>query len=65
MIGTDVGDSKLIVGETGVLVPSKNSEALSAGLAVMVERLSENPQLPDAVRERTQPLWYAGPRRVC
>ena len=51
---TDVGDSKLIIGETGVLVPPKNPEALSAGFAVMAERLNENPQLPHAVRERIE-----------
>jgi len=51
---TDVGDSKLIVGETGVVVPPKNPEALSAGLAVMAERLSENPQLRHTVRERIE-----------
>ena len=51
---TDVGDSKLIVGDMGILVPPKNPEALSAGLAVMAERLSENPQLPHAVRERIE-----------
>ena len=51
---TDVGDSKLIIGETGVLVPPKNPEALSAGLAVMAERLNENPRLPHAVRERIE-----------
>jgi len=51
---TDVGDSKLIVGETGVLVPPKNPEALSAGWVAMAERLSENLQLPHAVRERIE-----------
>jgi glycosyltransferase involved in cell wall biosynthesis len=51
---TDVGDSKLVVGETGVLVPPRNPEALSAGFAVMVERLKENPQLPRVVRERIE-----------
>lgn len=51
---TDVGDSKLIIGETGVLVPPKNPEALSAGWVAMAERLSENPQLLDAVRERIE-----------
>jgi glycosyltransferase involved in cell wall biosynthesis len=53
-VATDVGDSKLIVGETGVLVPPKNPEALSAGLAVMAERLNESPQLYRAVRERIE-----------
>lgn len=51
---TDVGDSKLIVGETGILVPPKNPEALSAAWIAMAERLSENPQLPHAVRERIE-----------
>jgi glycosyltransferase involved in cell wall biosynthesis len=51
---TDVGDSKLIIGETGVLVPPKNPEALSAGLAMMAERLNENPHLYHAVRERIE-----------
>jgi glycosyltransferase involved in cell wall biosynthesis len=51
---TNVGDSKLIIGETGVLVPPNNPEALSAGLAVMAERLNENPQLPHAARERIE-----------
>jgi glycosyltransferase involved in cell wall biosynthesis len=51
---TDVGDSKLIVGETGILVPPKNPEALSAGWLAMTERLSDDPQLPQAVRERIE-----------
>ena len=49
-----MGDSKLIVGETGILVPPKNPAALSAGWVAMAERLSENPQLPHAVRERIE-----------
>jgi glycosyltransferase involved in cell wall biosynthesis len=51
---TDVGDSELIVGETGILVPPKNPEALSAGWVAMAERLSENPQLARVVRERIE-----------
>jgi glycosyltransferase involved in cell wall biosynthesis len=51
---TDVGDSKLIVGETGVVVPPKNPAALSAGLAAMAHRLNENPKLPHEVRERIE-----------
>jgi glycosyltransferase involved in cell wall biosynthesis len=50
---TDVGDSKLIVGETGILVLPKNPEALSAGWIAMAERLS-SPQLHHAVRERIE-----------
>lgn len=51
---TDVGDSKLIVGETGILVPPKNPEALSAGWAKMAERLRAKPQLSCAVRQRIE-----------
>ena len=51
---TDVGDSKLIVGETGILVPPRNPKVLSAGFVAMAERLSENPQLHDAVRARIE-----------
>jgi glycosyltransferase involved in cell wall biosynthesis len=51
---TDVGDSKLIVGETGVTVPPKKPEALSAGWVTMAKRLSENPQLSNAVREHIE-----------
>jgi len=51
---TDVGDSELIVGETGILVPPQNPEALSAGWVAMAERLSGDPELPYAVRERIE-----------
>jgi glycosyltransferase involved in cell wall biosynthesis len=51
---TDVGDSRLIVGETGIVVPPKNPEALSAGFVAMTKRLKENPQLCNAVRTRIE-----------
>jgi len=53
-VATDVGDSKLIVGETGILVPPKNPDALSAGWVAMAERMSENPHLSHIVRERIE-----------
>jgi glycosyltransferase involved in cell wall biosynthesis len=37
---TDIGDSALIVGDTGVVVPPKNPEALAKGWKVMLERLT-------------------------
>lgn len=33
---TDVGDSRRIVGETGIVVPAANSEALAAGVVTLV-----------------------------
>lgn len=53
-VATDVGDSEQIVGETGILVPPKNPEALSAGWVAMAKRLSENPPLSHAVREHIE-----------
>jgi glycosyltransferase involved in cell wall biosynthesis len=47
---TDVGDSRIVVGETGIVVPPKDPEALAGGLATMAERIAEEPGLREAVR---------------
>ncbi|MGA9723575.1 MAG: glycosyltransferase [Candidatus Binatus sp.] len=49
---TDVGDSRMIVGETGVVVAPRDSRALADGLEQMALRLSQGPQLRAAARER-------------
>lgn len=46
---TDVGDSALLVGDSGIVTPSNDSGALAEGLAKCVSRLrtgqSPNPRL--------------------
>jgi glycosyltransferase involved in cell wall biosynthesis len=49
---SDVGDSRMIVGETGVVVPSRDAQALADGLERMARRLAVEPQLGIAARER-------------
>jgi glycosyltransferase involved in cell wall biosynthesis len=49
---SDVGDSRIIVGETGVVVPSRDAGALADGLERMARRLAEEPQLRAAARDR-------------
>lgn len=51
---TAVGDSPQVVGETGIIVPPRNPEALAAGWAEMARRTAENPQLRDGARARIE-----------
>jgi glycosyltransferase involved in cell wall biosynthesis len=48
---SDVGDSSLIVGDTGIVVPPKDPEALKEGLKVMLNRLEREYLL---IRENTR-----------
>jgi glycosyltransferase involved in cell wall biosynthesis len=43
---TDVGDSAWIVGDTGIVVPPKDPEALAQGLEVMLDRMSGTGSFP-------------------
>jgi glycosyltransferase involved in cell wall biosynthesis len=49
---TDVGDSRMIVGDTGVVVAPRDAQALADGLELMAHRLAHEPQLRAAARER-------------
>lgn len=51
---TQVGDSPAVVGDTGIVVPPKNAEALAAGWLTMIERLNCQPVLHNAVRKNIE-----------
>lgn len=52
-VATDVGDSRLIVGDTGVIVPPRDHYALADGLMSILSRpIEQRRDLGDAARER-------------
>jgi len=63
-VATDVGDSRDIIGETGIIVPPSDSKALSAGLLAMLNRtVDERAALGRAARARIE-MHYALPSVV-
>lgn len=49
-IVTDVGDSAWIVGDTGVIVPPKNSQALADAMKQMIDKIDDRHQ--ESIRQR-------------
>ena len=54
-VTTDVGDSALVVGDTGIVVPRKNPVALSEGMVAMAKKLRSG-DIPDT-RMRIEELF--------
>ena len=48
---TDVGDSRLIVNDLGIVVPPKNPEALADAWATMARQITDKPCLRGLVQE--------------
>ena len=55
-VATNVGDSAMVVGDTGVVVPPRNAEALAAGWASLVEQLTQTTTLGVAARQRIESI---------
>jgi glycosyltransferase involved in cell wall biosynthesis len=51
---TDLGESSAIVGETGVVVPPRDPQALADGMMRMLDRVAAEPALSNAARARIE-----------
>jgi len=51
-VSTMVGDAEHVIGETGLVVPVKSPELLSAAWLIMIERISCEPEISKKIRER-------------
>jgi glycosyltransferase involved in cell wall biosynthesis len=54
---TDVGDARRIVGETGIVVPPQDPQALAEGWTAMAERLVLEPEVGHAARARVNRIF--------
>ena len=51
---TDVGDSRLVVDELGMVVPPNSPESLADGWVAMARRIVQRPKLHEAIRDRIE-----------
>ncbi len=56
-VATDVGDSAMIIGRAGIVVPPSNHKKLAAGIVEMVSRLKKNNDIVDHARTRILDLF--------
>jgi glycosyltransferase involved in cell wall biosynthesis len=60
-VATDVGDSKLVIGDTGVVVPPQNENALAAGVeSLLMMPLEDRRALGASARARIEANYTLG-----